>query len=88
MICKTLPKARIAIPQVLAQKCRPIVNPVVMATLCIIMAKNGFQLRLHRIEMERIQEPLDRRCSFVKKSVVRIARFHDCPDLYFRHEDA
>lgn len=55
MICKTLPKARLAIPQVLAQQRRPIVISIVMTTLCMVMAMNGFRLRLlHRIGMERI----------------------------------
>lgn len=89
MIRKTLPKARLAIPQVLAQQRRPIVTFIITATLYMVMAMHGFCLRLlHRIGMERIQESLNRRCGFVKKSVVRIARFHDRPDLYLRHEDA
>lgn len=40
------------------------------------------------MKMEGIEEPLDRRGSFIEERVVRVPRFNDCPDLDLCDEDA
>lgn len=88
MICKALPKTRLIIPQILTQQRRPVIT-LLMLTLSLPLALGRITIRmdLARVRMERIQEPLDRRGSFVEEGVVRVSRFHDRADLHFCDED-
>lgn len=89
MIRKTLPEPGLTVPQILTQQCRPLITIIMQSlSLALTLINIGLHQAHVRMKMEGIEEPLDRRGSFIEERVVRVSRFHGCPDLDLGDEDA